>query len=195
MSGTLASSPALWYLARGSGLVSLILLTATVVLGVTTSARWATASWPRFVVMGLHRNLSLLTLAFLGVHIASIVVDGYVPIRWLDAVLPFASGYRPLWLGLGAVAFDLLLAVLVTSLLRGRIGQPVWRAVHWLAYACWPVALVHGLGIGSDHRQPWMLLVTSLAIASVAAAGWWRLAIATRTNIAPKDVSSYEHAR
>ncbi len=178
MTGTLGTTPALWYLARGSGVVSLALLTATIVGGITTSARWATAHWPRFVVAGLHRNVSLLAVVFLGLHVTTTVIDGYVPIRWLDAVVPFGSAYRPVWLGLGAVALDLLVAVLATSLLRGRLGHRMWRAVHWLAYACWPVAFAHGLGIGSDTRQPWMLLLDGLAVASVAAAAWWRLGIA-----------------
>lgn len=177
MTPILASTPALWYLARGSGAVSLCLLTLTVVLGIVTSARWATASWPRFVVAGLHRNLSLLAVAFLGLHVASVVVDGYVPIRWLDAVVPFASAYRPLWLGLGAVALDLLLAVLLTSLLRVHLGHRAWRGVHWAAYACWPVALVHGFGIGSDHRQLWMLAIDVAALAAVTAATCWRLTV------------------
>jgi predicted ferric reductase len=173
----MTDTPALWYLSRGSGVVVLALLTVTVVLGITTSARWATAHWPRFVVVGLHRNLSLLAVVFLGLHITTTVVDGYVPIRWLDVVVPFVSAYKPLWLGLGAIAFDLLAAVLVTSLLRSRLSQPVWRAVHWLAYGCWPVAVVHGLGIGSDSRQLWLLLIDSLAVVAVVAAGWWRLQI------------------
>jgi methionine sulfoxide reductase heme-binding subunit len=178
VSGALAT-PALWYLARGSGVVTLALLTATVVGGITTTARWATANWPRFVVAALHRNVALLAVAFLALHVASTVVDGYVPIRWLDAVLPFGAAYRPVWLGLGAVALDLLVAVLVTSLLRARLGRRTWRMVHWLAYACWPVALAHGIGIGSDGAQPWMLLIDGLAVAAVVAATWWRLGLAS----------------
>jgi methionine sulfoxide reductase heme-binding subunit len=187
MTPILASTPALWYLARGSGAVSLCLLTLTVVLGIATSARWATADWPRFVVAGLHRNLSLLAVAFLGLHVASVVVDGFVPIRWLDVVVPFTSAYRPLWLGLGAVALDLLLAVLLTSLLRVHLGHRVWRGVHWAAYACWPVALLHGFGIGSDNRQLWMLALDVLAIAAVASAACWRLAIAPTRPAAARD--------
>jgi len=176
----LATAPkAVWYLTRGTGVVSLVLLTGSVVLGVTTSARWATARWPRFVVEGLHRNLSLVSTVFLAIHIVTAVADGYVPIRWLDVVVPFGSAYQPLWLGLGAVAVDLLVAVIVTSLLRVRIGQRVWRAVHWLAYACWPVAAVHGLGVGSDNAQTWMLAVDIAATAAVLAAVWWRLSVAT----------------
>lgn len=176
----LAAAPkAVWYLTRGSGVVSLLVLTAALVLGITTATRWANERWPRFVVEGLHKNVSLLSLVFLGVHIVTAVADGYVPIRWLDVVVPFGSAYQPLWLGLGAVAVDLLVAVTLTSLLRVRIGHRVWRAVHWLAYACWPVAVLHGVGIGSDNAQPWMLMLDAVAGASVAAAVWWRLSVAS----------------
>jgi sulfoxide reductase heme-binding subunit YedZ len=114
--------------------------------------------------------------ALLAVHIGTAVLDGYAPIRLADAVIPFAGTYRPVWLGLGALAFDLLLAVIVTSLLRARLGVRGWRAVHWLAYACWPVALVHGLGTGSDVRAGWLTWVSAGCFAAVAAAVVVRLA-------------------
>jgi methionine sulfoxide reductase heme-binding subunit len=171
---------ALWYLTRGSGIVSLLLLTASVVLGVTVTARWATRHWPRFVVEGLHKNISLLSIVFLGVHIVTAIADGYVPIRWLDVVVPFGSHYQPLWLGLGALAFDCLIAVAITSMLRVRVGHRVWRGVHWLAYACWPLAIVHGLGIGSDTAQAWMQVLNVAAAAAVVDAVVWRLTLGTR---------------
>jgi hypothetical protein len=167
---------ALWYLTRGTGLVCLLLLTASVVLGILEAKRWARPSWPRFVTAGLHKNVSLLVTAFLAVHITTAVVDSFAPIRWLDAIVPFTSKYRPIWLGFGALAVDLLIAVTVTSLLRQRLGYRVWRAVHWLTYLCWPVALVHGLGTGTDIRRGWVLLITFLCLAAVLAALWWRLA-------------------
>ena len=92
-----------------------MLLTLSVVLGVVTSVRWSSPRWPRFVVEWLHRNVSLVVLVFLAIHIGSAVIDGFVPLRWVDAVVPFSSAYKPLWVGLGAVAFDLLVAVAVTS--------------------------------------------------------------------------------
>src|SRR5437763_7060213 len=165
---------ALWYLTRGTGVVSLVLLTAVVVLGVTAALRVSSERWPRFLVAGLHRNLTLLSLAFLGVHIVTTVVDSYVPVSLVDAVVPFVSAYRPIWVGLGAVAFDLLLALVATSLLRARIGARLWRAVHWLAYAAWPVALLHGLGTGSDAKAGWMIVLTAVCIGAVALATLWR---------------------
>jgi methionine sulfoxide reductase heme-binding subunit len=114
---------------------------------------------------------------FVAVHVVTTVADGYAPIRLTDAIVPFASAYRPVWLGLGAVAFDLLLAIVATSLLRARIGVSVWRSVHWLAYASWPVALVHALGTGSDPRTPWLAAVGIASLVVVV------LAVVTRISL------------
>jgi hypothetical protein len=167
-----AGPSALWYLTRGTGLVTLLLLTASVVFGILQVLRWGT---PRFVVVSLHRAISLLVVVLLVVHVVTAVLDSFAPIRLLDAVIPFAGTYRPLWLGLGALACDLILALTVTSLVRRRLGLGAWRAVHWLAYACWPVALAHGWGTGSDTKTGWMLAVTLACAAAVAAALAWRL--------------------
>ena len=158
---------AYWYVTRASGAVALILLTLSLIVGVAAIGRVKTDRWPRFAIDGIHRTGSLLALAFLIVHIATAVLDSFAPIRLVDAVIPFAGSYRPLWLGLGAVGFDLLLAVIITSLVRARLGYRSWRAVHWLAYLAWPVALVHGLGTGSDVRLGWMLAVNVLCTAIV----------------------------
>jgi methionine sulfoxide reductase heme-binding subunit len=168
-----ASSPsAFWYLTRGSGVVALLLLTVSVCLGIATTMRWQATGMPRFAVAGLHRTVTLVAIAFVGLHVATTVLDGYAPVGWKDAVLPFLSPYRPVWLGLGAVAFDLLLALVITSLLRARLGYRLWRAAHWLAYASWPVALVHALGTGSDARFAWLQAVgvgCTLAVVSTLA--------------------------
>jgi sulfoxide reductase heme-binding subunit YedZ len=169
-------STALWYLTRATGLVSLILLSAVVVLGTVASVGWTSDRWPRFLSQSLHRNLSLFCIVLIGVHVVTTVGDGYVPIGLTDAIIPFRSAYRPIWVGLGAVAFDMLLAVAITSALRRRIGVAVWRGVHWLAYACWPIAVMHGLGSGSDPRLPGAMLVFVVCMAAVAAAVAWRLA-------------------
>ena len=156
----------LWYLSRGTGVVSLLLLTAVLVLGVAGSLR----ARPRVLLAGLHRNLPLLAIAFVTAHVLTTLADGYAPIGVKDAVLPFLSPYRPVWLGLGTVAFDLLLALVATSLLRARIGLRGWRAVHWLAYLSWPVALMHGLGTGTDAKSGWLLVLTVICTLAVAAA-------------------------
>lgn len=168
---------AYWYLARGTGAVALVLLTASVVLGILGSVRFVLAPrWPRFAVDSVHRDLSLLVIVVLAIHILTSVLDGFAPITLLDGVIPFVTPYRPLWMGLGTLAFDLLLAIAITSLIRRRLGYRSWRAVHWLAYASWPVAVLHGLGTGSDVKQWWMLLLTVLCVVAVLAAVWARIA-------------------
>lgn len=166
---------ALWYLTRGTGAVTLILLTLSLVLGVA-DLRWSSRRIPRFVVDGLHRTVSLLVVVMVALHVLTSLLDSFAPIRLVDVIVPFVSAYRPVWVGLGALAFDLLLALVITSLLRARLGYRGWRAVHWLAYACWPVALVHGLGTGSDINGGWMLAVSLGCVAAVAAAVLTRLA-------------------
>jgi sulfoxide reductase heme-binding subunit YedZ len=166
---------ALWYLTRASGLVSLVLLSATVVLGIVSSVGWTTERWPRFLSQSMHRNLSLFCIGFVALHVVTTVADGYVPIGFLDAVIPFQTPYRPLWVGFGALTLDLLLAVAITSGLRKHIGVRAWRGVHWLAYLCWPIALLHGLGSGSDTRLSLALMVNVVCVVAVVGAVGWRL--------------------
>ena len=166
---------AFWYLTRASGVVSIVLLSATILIGIVASVGWTSTRWPRFLSQDVHRNLSLLCIGFVGVHVVTTVADGYVPIGFLDVILPFRSPYRPIYLGLGALCFDLLLAVLITSALRHRIGYGSWRFVHWLAYLCWPIALVHGLGSGTDTPLPLVIGVEAVCTAAVLAGFAWRL--------------------
>jgi sulfoxide reductase heme-binding subunit YedZ len=171
------SPSAYWYLARGTGAVSLVLLTVSVILGVMGSVRFSAGPrWPRFAIDALHRDVSLLVIVVLVLHIITSVLDGFAPIKLTDAVIPFASKYRPLWMGLGALSFDLLLALVITSLMRRRLGYRSWRAIHWLAYASWPVAVLHGLGTGSDTKAGWMLALTVLCVGAVVAAALVRVA-------------------
>ena len=167
---------AYWYLARGTGAVALVLLTLSVVLGVLGSLRFSLAPrWPRFAIDTLHRDVSLLVIAILVVHIVTSVLDSFAPIKLTDAVIPFVSTYRPLWLGLGALSFDILVALVLTSLLRRRVGYRNWRLIHWLAYASWPVAVLHGLGTGSDTKVWWMLALTAACVVAVTIAILMRL--------------------
>lgn len=175
--------PGLWYATRATGLVTLLLLTLSVLLGMLTAGRFATARWPRFLTAGLHRNVSLLVLVFVGLHVLTTVIDTYTSISLAAAFLPFASSYKTGWLGLGAIALDLLAALVVTSLLRNQLGYRAWRRVHWLTYACWPVALIHGLGIGTDRSTGWVLVLTMTCVLAVAAAAAWRVVAAARMGV------------
>ncbi|HWF33022.1 MAG TPA: ferric reductase-like transmembrane domain-containing protein [Solirubrobacteraceae bacterium] len=176
-SGTASSGgSAYWYLTRSTGGVALLLLTFAIALGVVDVRRWSTPRWPRFLLDTLHRNVSLLAMVFLALHILTSVLDSFAPISLLDAFVPFAGSYRPLWLGLGAVAFDFLIAVTLTSMLRQRVGYTGWRAIHWLTYASWPIALLHSLGTGSDAASTWLLALSAFCAAVVLAAVLVRVA-------------------
>ena len=172
--------PGLWYATRATGLVALLLLTVSVLLGILTAGRFSTRRWPRFLSQGLHRNLSLLVLVFLALHVGTTVIDTYTSISLTAAFIPFTSSYKTAWLSLGAVALDMLVALVATSLLRTRIGHRSWRRVHWLAYACWPVAVTHGLGIGTDRNATWVFVLTMACAASVVATTTWRLVAGAR---------------
>jgi predicted ferric reductase len=166
--------PALWYATRATGLVTILLLTATVLLGILTTGRFAGGNWPRFLTVGLHRNISLLVVVFLVLHVGTTVVDQFVSIPLTAAFIPFASSYKAVWLSLGAVALDLLVALVATSLIRNRLGLRTWRWVHWAAYVCWPVALAHGLGAGTDRGTLWVFVLTIACAAVVAGVATWR---------------------
>ncbi len=157
--GRLLATNALWFLSRGAGIITLLILTASVVLGILASLDLGARGLPRFVTPVVHRNVSLLALLFLALHVATTIVDSYVSIRWIDAVIPFIGSYHPLALGLGAICVDLMIAIILTSLFRSHVKPTTWRYVHLSAYACWPIAVLHGMLIGTDRVQGWMLLI------------------------------------
>jgi len=176
MSGTTA----FWYASRATGIVALLLLTAVLVLGILVNRQGRLPGLPRFAVTSLHRNISLLAVAFIAVHVLTAVLDTYVHIPILATLVPLASGYERLWLSLGAISFDIMLAMIITSLVRGRLNRKLWRVVHLLAYVCWPVAFAHSIGSSRDLQHGWMLDLSIGCALIVAAAVIWRLARAAR---------------
>lgn len=157
-----------WYLNRSTGIVALVLMTLTLVLGVAVQRQARLPGLPRFGLVALHRNISLLSALVLVTHVVSAVVDSYVSIGWISALVPFTSGWRPVQVALGTLAADLLVLIVVTSLLRGRIPVRLWRGIHWTSYALWPLAFLHGLTVGTDLGSGWALAV---ALACAGAAG------------------------
>jgi predicted ferric reductase len=171
----ITSSTALWYASRATGVVALVLLTVVVLLGILVNRRGRLPGLPRFAGPSLHRSMSLLAVAFIAVHVATAIADPYVTIGIAAVLIPFTSPYEPLWLGLGAISLDMIIALVATSLARARIGRKTWRAVHWLAYACWPVALVHSVGSSTDMRSGWLLTLAICCTAAVLAVTCWRI--------------------
>jgi methionine sulfoxide reductase heme-binding subunit len=163
----------LWFLTRSSALVAFVLMTVGFVLGLVTTGRAGALlkpRTPRFISQALHRNITLLAIIFVLVHVATTVLDGYVRIGWLSAVVPFTSGYRTAWVAAGTAALDLAIVLAVTSLLRVRIGVRRWRGLHWLAYALWPLTVTHYLGTGTDVKAAWGRWLAIAAIAAVTVA-------------------------
>ena len=176
----MSGSTVFWYASRATGIVALLLLTAVLVLGILVNRQGRLPGLPRFAVTSLHRNMSLLAVAFIAVHVLTAVADTFVSIPVASGVIPFASGYERFWLGLGAISFDLMLAMIITSLVRGRLNRNLWRAIHLLAYLSWPVAFAHSIGSSKDLQQGWLLDLSIACAVIVAAAILWRLASAAR---------------
>ena len=166
---------ALWALGRGTGVTALVFMTISVVLGIVTRSGRSILTLPRFGVLEVHRRVALFGTLLVLLHLLTLLADPYAQLKLVDFVVPFVGEYRPVWLGLGTLAFDLLVVVVLTSLLRHRLGPRVFRAVHRTTYALWPLALVHGLGSGSDSWHGWFLAVCGASAVAVAAAGTARL--------------------
>jgi DMSO/TMAO reductase YedYZ heme-binding membrane subunit len=160
--------------------MAMILLTLTMVLGITTTTRARARNWPGFAQQEMHRRISMIAVVFLGIHVVTSVLDTYVNISWAAVVIPFASSYGRLWVGVGAISLDLMIAVFVSSLLRARMRPGTWRAIHWLAYISWPVALAHTFGMGTDAREGWVIVLGVVCVVAVAAALVWRIRLVSR---------------
>ena len=174
----------LWFATRGSGIVSMLLFSVGTVLGILTTLRWQTAGWPRFLTAELHRTISLLSVAFVTAHVLTSILDPFARLGVEAALIPFASSYRPFWVGLGVLSMDLGIALIATSLLRARIGPRAWRLIHWLAYAAWPLAILHTVFSGSDAGATWMLAVDVVCVGMVVLALAWRVLAARGPNAA-----------
>jgi hypothetical protein len=169
----------LWFATRGAGTAVLVLLTVTLALGLASAMGGRSDRWPRFLSAGLHRNLSLLALTLLVVHIVAAIADPFAKMAWRDAVVPFVSSYRPVWTGLGVLAAEVFVALIITSAVRPLMGYTAWRAIHWVAYVSWPLAILHGLGDGTDARVPWSMAITVACVTIVV------MVIAVRLSTAP----------
>jgi len=169
-----ATIDALWFLARGTGVTALVLLTIAVTLGIGTRSGRPAFGLPRFGVADVHRNVSLMAVGLVGLHMIGLLLDPYAQLELLDLVVPFGAAYRPLWVGLGTLAADLLFLLIVTSLLRHRLGLRAWRTLHWASYALWPAAWLHGVFSGTDGNEPWLISTAVVCAAVVAGALVWR---------------------
>ena len=172
----LTSNPVDWYAARAAGITAYLLLSGVVLLGLTMAARKTFARWPRFTVEDIHRFGGLLVGTFVGIHVVTVAVDSWLPFSVQSLVVPFISAYRPLWVGLGIAAAELLIALAVTNHYRRRLPYTFWRRAHYANFAVWGAATVHGIGSGTDRSAPWALAMYATSVAAVSAAIVWRAA-------------------
>jgi len=167
---------ALWALGRGTGVVALVLFTVSLVLGIVARSGRAVPGLGRFGTSDLHRTAALTGTGLVAAHVGSLLFDPFAQLKVVDLVFPFLAAYRPLWLGLGTIALDLIGVVTVVSLLRHRVGPKVFKGVHWATYALWPTALLHALGSGTDAATVWFRAIAVVCISAVVTAVGWRLA-------------------
>jgi sulfoxide reductase heme-binding subunit YedZ len=167
----------MWYLTRSTAVVSFVLLTLSFAFGLAATKRSvASRYWPRFATQQMHRNLSLLGLAFLVVHIVTSIADAYVDIGWWSSIIPGISPYRTFWMALGTISSDLVIVLVVTSLVRHWMSLRAWRTIHFGAYALWPLAFLHFLGTGTDAAHGrwgvYLDVACLLALGAASATRW-----------------------
>jgi methionine sulfoxide reductase heme-binding subunit len=170
-----ALTSAMWDLGRGTGVVALTVFTLALVLGILARSGRDLPGLGRFEISDLHRAAALTGVGLIVVHVSSMLLDPFAQLKLVDVVLPFLAAYRPLWLGLGTLAFDVLVVVTVVSLLRQRVGPKVFRSVHWATYALWPLALFHSLGSGTNATTSWFRGLAAVCVVAVVGAVWWRI--------------------
>jgi sulfoxide reductase heme-binding subunit YedZ len=163
----LTSSPADWYAARAAGIAAYLLLSAVVALGTTMARKQSLRRWPRFALEDVHRFGGLLVGTFVAIHVVTIAIDSWLPFTLVQIVVPFTARYRPVWVGLGIVAAELLLALAVTNHYRDRLPYRFWRRAHYLNIAVWLGATLHGIASGTDRSAPWLLVVYVPSVAVV----------------------------
>ena len=170
----IAGANVAWYAARAGGLVAFVLLTLATLAGLLLAGRAQNTRWPRFAVEDVHRFLGLLTGTFIGLHVAVLLVDSYLPFSVAQLVVPGLSSYRPLPTALGVVGAELLLALALTNRFRTRTPYTFWRRAHYLNFAVWALALAHGVTAGADGDTVWALALYAGCGSAVAAAAVWR---------------------
>jgi len=160
-------TPAYWYMARIGGIVAYLLLWLSNIWGIVISSKIAKGYISAPLIYGMHEFLPALALVFTILHSVILLGDSYINFNIFHLLIPFTSPYAPFWTGLGTIAFYLLLAILITSYFRKRVGQKMWRKLHYVAYLCFVLALGHGIMAGSDSSSfiiQAMYLFTGLSV-------------------------------
>jgi methionine sulfoxide reductase heme-binding subunit len=181
----MTGDPTLWILARSTGVVAYALLAGTVLAGLTARSRPVRAL-PAAATVDVHRFLSLLALMAVCLHGVLLALDTSVRIPPVALLVPGASPYRPVWVGLGVGAAELMLLVHLSFRFRARIGPTNWRRLHYVTYAVFLGATAHGLMAGTDSARPWALGMYVAATGAVVALTAWRILAPPRRPQSPR---------
>jgi methionine sulfoxide reductase heme-binding subunit len=172
----LTSSPIDWYAARAGGVAAYVLLTLNVSIGLLMTGKKTMKHWPRFALEDVHRFTGILTGTFVVLHITTVAIDSYLPFSPLSLAVPFISTYRPIWIGLGIVAAELLLALAITNHYRNtKLSYRTWRRWHYVNFGVWTAATFHSIGSGTDRSTTWLLAIDAVAVGTVCALTTWRI--------------------
>ena len=186
----LGGSAAPWMVSRVSGVVSFVLLSTSVIFGLFLSTKVSDGAMPRAFVYTIHQFLSVLTLAFLGVHAGSLLFDGFFNFGPLQLVVPFASQYRPFWVGAGVIAGWLAAIVTASFWMRASIGRKVWRKLHYASFGAYLLALSHGVFSGTDTTVPLVAFTYIASVAAVTGLIVYRIRLSTRPARQPISASA-----
>jgi sulfoxide reductase heme-binding subunit YedZ len=149
-------------------MLSFVLLTASVVLGLLLSNKASLKRWPRFAFEDVHRFVGLLAGAFILIHVGALLVDGYMPFSLANVLVPGTAPYRPLAVAAGVISAELLAALALANRYRRSLSYRIWRRTHYLNFAVWVLAFVHGLTAGTDTGSGWALAMYLVAASLVA---------------------------
>jgi DMSO/TMAO reductase YedYZ heme-binding membrane subunit len=186
------SDPTIWFVARASGLVAYALLTASVLAGLILKSKPFGRRLRAITAMEIHRTLSFLGLAAIGLHATALVLDKAAHITLSDLFIPGVAAYRPVWTGLGVISAELMVALIVSFPLRKVFGFKTWRKLHWASYGTFALAATHGITAGTDTGKSWTDAIYIGSLSLVAAAIAWR--VLTRSPV-PARAQEPAHSR
>jgi predicted ferric reductase len=165
-----------WDFTRASGFTGYLLLWLSVCGGMVTGFRGVPAFFGSARWVELHRMVAVLAASFVAAHLLGLLLDPFMPFSPVELLVPFASEYRPVWVGLGTLAMWLLAVVLITTALFSRLRWRRWHLVHLLSYPCYLLAFLHGVMSGTDSGATPALLIYAGTAALVAALTVYRIA-------------------
>lgn len=165
----------LWLIARATGMAAMVLLSASMVLGLMMSLRVTSPRWPRGLINAMHQNATTWALVTIAAHVAALLADSAAGVGVTQVLVPFTSAASTLGVGLGVLSLYAVALVWLTTRMRSRLGTARWRMLHRAAFAGFALAMFHGVLAGSDIGRPWATAAYVTAAVAVGGLAAWRL--------------------